>query len=295
MAARARVALFRTVGAVSEALPVGLDVWVGRAVARALGRRAGAARTNLRDNLRHALGAPGADVDPALLERFIERGFDSYGRYWAEGAKLPAIPAATVVERFCIAEGREHLEAAKAAGRGLIVALPHVGSWEWGGAFLAQIDLAMTAVAEVLEPPALFEWFSAKRAAMGIAIAPLDDRAGTVLLSTINSNGVVGLLCDRDIAGSGIDVTFFGERVTMPAGPATLALRTGATLVAAACYAGPGRDHFAVVTPPIPAQRAGRLREDVARVSQSLSDALEGLIRRAPEQWHVLEDRFGAA
>ncbi|MDE3065648.1 MAG: hypothetical protein KGJ36_08250, partial [Acidobacteriota bacterium] len=69
MGARARVALYRAVGAVSEALPVGLDVRVGRRVARALGRRAGAPRENLRVNLRHALGAPGADVDPALLER----------------------------------------------------------------------------------------------------------------------------------------------------------------------------------------------------------------------------------
>jgi KDO2-lipid IV(A) lauroyltransferase len=78
----------------------------------------------------------------------------------------------------------------------------------------------------------------------------------------------------------------------MPAGPATLALRTGATLVAAACYAGPGRDHFAVVTPPVEVARTARLREDVTRVTQLIARELEGLIRRAPEQWHVLQPRF---
>jgi KDO2-lipid IV(A) lauroyltransferase len=113
-----------------------------------------------------------------------------------------------------------------------------------------------------------------------------------VLLHTLNDNGVVGLLCDRDLQENGIEVEFFGEMVRIPAGPATLALRTGATLVAAACYSGPGREHFAVVTPPILAQREGRLREDVTRVTQGVAVALEGLIRRAPEQWHVLQPRF---
>jgi KDO2-lipid IV(A) lauroyltransferase len=113
-----------------------------------------------------------------------------------------------------------------------------------------------------------------------------------VLLATLKQGGVVGLLCDRDIQNNGIEVEFFGETVTMPAGPATMALRTGATLVAAACYSGPGRDHFAVITPPIDATRTGRLRDDVTRVTQSVARELEGLIQRAPEQWHVLQPRF---
>jgi lauroyl/myristoyl acyltransferase len=144
----------------------------------------------------------------------------------------------------------------------------------------------------VLEPPELFAWFKKKRESIGIHVAALDEHAGTVLLSTLRRGGVVGLLCDRDIQGNGIDVEFFGERVAMPAGPATLALRTGATLVAAACYTGPGRDHFAVVTPPIEIERTRRLRDDVTQLTQSVTRELEGLIRRAPEQWHVLESRF---
>jgi phosphatidylinositol dimannoside acyltransferase len=293
VAGASRVALYRTLGALAEALPESFDVAVGRRAATIVGRRTARQRAKLSANLSRALYAPGERPDPALVERFAERAFDSYGRYWAEGAKLPAIPPATIVDRFVVDEGAEHLAAAKAAGRGLVIALPHVGSWEWGGAYLAQVGLAMTAVAEVLEPPALFEWFRAKRAAMGITIAPLDEHAGTTMLTTLRAGGVVGLLVDRDIVGTGIDVVFFGERVTMPAGPATLALRTGAALVAAACYSGPGDDHHATVV-AIDARRRAGLREDVARVTQQLASELEGLIRRAPEQWHVLEDRFAA-
>jgi len=293
VAGAARVAVFKSVGAILEALPERFDVALAQRLARFVGRRNHGARVNLKNNLAHALRVPGEPVDPRLLERFVDRAFSSYGQYWAEGAKLAAIEPAEVFGRFRICEGLEHLEAARDRGAGTVIALPHVGSWEWGGSYLNSLGMGMTAVAEELEPPELFAWFKAKRESIGIRIEPLDDHAATVLLQTLKDGGVVGLLCDRDIQGNGIEVEFFGERVKLPAGPATLALRTGATLVGAACYAGPGRDHFAVVTAPIEAQRLGRLRDDVTRVTQAIAVELEDLIRRAPEQWHVLQPRFG--
>jgi KDO2-lipid IV(A) lauroyltransferase len=292
VARTARLALFKSVGAVMELLPERVDVAVASALAGLLGRRNRRARSGLTMNLDHVLFPRGSAHDASLLEHFVARGFRSYGQYWAEGAKLPALAKATVDERFTIAEGLEHLRRGKERGRGVIIALPHVGSWEWGGAFLNSLSLGMTAVAEELDPPELFEWFKEKRESIGIRIEPLNEHVGSVLLTTLREGGVVGLLCDRDLQGNGVEVEFFGERVSMPAGPATLALRTGATLVAAACYAGPGRDHFAVVTPPVEVERTARLREDVTRVTQLIATELEGLIRRAPEQWHVLQPRF---
>jgi len=290
---KSKVILFKTLGALMERLPERFDVWIAKGLATLMGHRSPSGRANLRTNLSHALRVDHEALDEKLLERFVERGFESYGQYWAEGAKLPGIEPRKVFARFRIAEGLEHLYDAKAKGSGTIIALPHIGSWEWGGSYLDSLGLGMTAVAEDLEPPELFAWFKAKREAIGIRIEPLDDHAGTVLLQTLKEGGVVGLLCDRDIQGNGIVVEFFGERARLPGGPATLALRTGATLVAAACYSGPGRDHFAAVTPPIAAERCGRLRDDVTRVTQALALELEGLIRRAPEQWHILQPRFG--
>jgi len=275
-----------------EALPERADVALASAIAATMGRRNRGARANLERNLAHVLSPDGSSTNPELLELFVNRGFRSYGQYWAEGAKLPALAKPVIHDRFTIAEGLEHLREGKEHGNGVVIALPHIGSWEWGGSFLNSLGLGMTAIAEELDPPELFAWFKEKRESIGIRIEPLNEHAGSVLLSTLRRGEVVGLLCDRDLQGNGVEVDFFGERVTMPAGPATLALRTGATLVAAACYAGPGRDHFAVVTPPIAVERTKRLREDVARVTQSIALELEGLIRRAPEQWHVLEDRF---
>ncbi len=285
---RVRVALFRGAGAILEALPESLDRFLARVGGRVFYRMSGEKRRIVSANLAAVLG----EANDARRERLVAATFDSYAQYWAESAKLPALSPATISSRFVISEGQEHLVAALAAGKGVIVALPHLGSWEWGGAFLARLGMPMLAVAEVLEPPELFDWFAQKRREIGIEIAPLDERAGAVLLARLRAGGVVGLLCDRDIQGNGVEVEFFGHRVTLPAGPATLALRTGAALVVAACYAGPGLDHHAIVRPALEIERQGRLGADVARVTQMIAVELEELIRRAPEQWHVLEERF---
>jgi KDO2-lipid IV(A) lauroyltransferase len=286
--------LYMFAGRILERLPERFDVAVAKRVGVVLGMRSGA-RRHLESNLARVLGAPSERVEPALLQRYVQRGFANYAQYWAEGAKLPGLAPRTITSRFRIAEGLEHLQDAFAIGNGVVIALPHVGSWEWGGSYISSLGMPMTAIAEQLEPPELFEWFKSKREAIGIHIEGLNKDAGAKLLNVLKGGGVVGLLCDRDIQGGGVEVEFFGSVVTMPGGPATLALRTGATLVAAACYTGPGRDHFAVVTAPISAVREGRLRDDVTRVTQSVAYELEGLIRRAPEQWHVLEERFGTS
>jgi KDO2-lipid IV(A) lauroyltransferase len=108
----------------------------------------------------------------------------------------------------------------------------------------------------------------------------------------LRDNRIVCLLSDRDIEGDGVGVEFFGERTTLPGGPATLALRTGATLLPAAVYFRPGLDHLGVVRPAIEVERVGRLREDITRITQALAHELEQLIRVAPEQWHLLQPNW---
>jgi len=288
---RAKVATFVTIGAMLERLPLRWSVWLFSSTARWFSTRVSGA-ANLSTNIDVATRDGERTLNDSDRRRLTKRAMASYGQYWAEGAKLPALSPDTITKHFVVGEGLEYLEAAYAEGKGVVVALPHIGSWEWGGSVITAQGMPITVVAEELDPPALFEWFRRKRAAVGIKVEPLNAQASSTLLSVLRDGGLVGLLCDRDIQGGGIAVDFFGRRVTVPGGPATLALRSGAALLAAACYIGPGDDHYAVISRPIPAQREGRLRDDVERVSQAVTDELARLIRRAPEQWHVLEDRF---
>lgn len=292
MSPRARYHLFRLLGSVFEHLPEAVGRRVAEAAFAAVGRLLRARHPTLEANLDAALSGAAVAVDHDTRSRYVTRGFREYGRYWAEGGKLPALDRAEVAARLVIVEGEAHLAGAVAAGRGALLALPHVGSWEWGGVFLAHVGWPMTSVAERLEPEALYDWFVAKREAMGLEIVALSDAAFGPLSSTLRAGGVVGLLCDRDLLGTGVEVDLFGRRTTVPAGPAMLALRTGAALLATAVYSGPGRDHHVVVTPPIDTARRGSLRDDVARVSQAVTDELAGLIRRAPEQWHMFQPIF---
>ena len=170
--------------------------------------------------------------------------------------------------------------------------MPHLGSWEWSAFWLTRVrHVPVTAVVERIEPPALFDWFVEFRNGIGMEIVPLGADAGRTIVAAVRKLHVIALLCDRDIGRSGAEVTFLGEKTTLPSGPAVLALRTGAPLLPTACY-DQGRNHHGVICPPIPVERQGSFRQDVARITQAIADALEGLIRRAPEQWHLLQPNW---
>ena len=112
-------------------------------------------------------------------------------------------------------------------------------------------------------------------------------------MRALKNNEVLCLMCDRDIGGGGgIEVEFFGETTRLPGGPATLALRVGAPLLPTAVYFRGRTGHLAIVRPSLELERLGRLRDDVTRVTQALASELEGLIRVAPEQWHLLQPNW---
>jgi KDO2-lipid IV(A) lauroyltransferase len=109
------------------------------------------------------------------------------------------------------------------------------------------------------------------------------------LVRALKANELAGLVSDRDLTGSGVEVDFFGERTRLPGGAATLALRTGAPLVPVVVYSGPGNGHSAIVHPPIDTSRSGSLRDDVVRVTQTLATVFEQDIRCRPAQWHIYQ------
>ncbi len=240
---------------------------------------------------RHLQRVHGGSLSGWELERKIAQAFDSYARYWMESFRLSQTDRAAL-ESAMSWEGVGHVEEALAKGRGVIMTLPHLGGWDFGGAWFASAGYPATVVVESLEPPELFEWFAELRRHVGLTVVPHGPKAGAAVLSALKRNELVGLVCDRDLARTGVEVEFFGERTTLPAGPATLALRTGAALLPTAVYF-EGSGHRGVVRPPIPVERSGDgLRADVARITQLVALELEALIRRAPEQWHLLQPNW---
>jgi KDO2-lipid IV(A) lauroyltransferase len=280
--------VYRAGAAVARALPRPVLDPVVRGLSRTVARISPERRLIVERNLRRVSDD---DLSPAELARGVDKTFESYGRYWAESFRLPSLSVEALDGPFT-EEGYEHIKAARADGHGPLMVIPHLGGWEWAAFWLTRVeDVGVTAVVEPLEPPELFEWFVEFRRSLGMEIVPLGPSAATEIAAAVKRLDVVCLLADRDIAGNGTEVEFFGERTTLPSGPALLALRTGAPLLPCAVYfRGPGI--HTVVRPPLPVERRGKLRDDVARLTQDIARELELLIREAPEQWHLMEPNW---
>ncbi len=235
-------------------------------------------------NMRRALGPEASD---AQVRRTARRCGRYYADYWVDILWLPTKSREYVLERFDKIN-REPLEAAVAAGRGLIIVLPHFGSWEAGAVYLSSLgDFA--AVAEVLKPPELFEMFCRLRAGVGITIFPYDHKPGTRdrMVEALKGGMILALLCDRDLKGGGVEVEFFGEKTTLPPGPATLAMRSGSPIICVnvrnledGTWVGHGLD-------PIYVEALDDQGSVVRDTMQKIATDLEVLIREDPAQWHM--------
>ncbi|MBR12344.1 MAG: phosphatidylinositol mannoside acyltransferase [Acidimicrobiaceae bacterium] len=279
---------FRAASVAARLVPPSLSVPTARAVGRLAGHLD---RDRRRLVERHLRRVRGTDLAGRDLRRSVDAVFASYADYYLQSFRLPSMNPDEIVAGFT-EEGYERIAEAREAGNGVIMAMPHLGGWEWAAHWLTiHHDVPVGCVVETLEPPELFEWYRSFRTSLGMEVVGLGPSAGTEALAMLRENRAVCLPSDRHVGGVGVEVEFFGEQTMLPAGPATLALRSGAVLLPIAVYDQPGGCH-GVVRPPIAIERRGRLRDDVARVTQVLAGELEVLISAAPEQWHLLQPNW---
>jgi KDO2-lipid IV(A) lauroyltransferase len=219
------------------------------------------------------------------LDELVRAALRSYARYWCEAFRLPSLDhdalRATVGPRI---EGLEHVEAALAAGRGMILALPHSGNWDVAGVWLVGRCGSFATVAERLQPESLYRRFVAYRESLGFEILPLTGGAapvGETLATRLRSNGAVCLVADRDLGAGGVRVSFFGEPAKLPVGPARLAERTGAALLPVGLWFTDDGWGFRV-HPPVTAPSA-------LGATQAVADAFAADIAEHPADWHMLQ------
>lgn len=276
--------MYRLLARFAEVLPVrGI-----RAIAKLagfVGPRLNPSKAALvRSNLRRVMDREPSDAD-------VRATYSSYVRYWLQAFRLPIVPR-DYLERVVDVRGFEHIEAARANGKGIIFALPHVGNWDVVGSWLTTRGIPLLVVAERLHPQELHQWFEDFRSSVGMRVAVNGPDVAGKLSRALHENEAIALLCDRDVDGTGGLYEFFGEQTQLPKGPALLALRTGATLLPVACYETPN-GFLAFVDEPVPVERTGaRLSEDVDRVTEDLIHRVEVLIRREPTQWHLFQPNW---
>lgn len=219
------------------------------------------------------------------LTRTTLRG---YARYWCQLFRLSALSDADRMARVVV-HHRERIDRALEDGRGVILAATHSGNWDLAGTVVAPMFDGVTTVAERLRPEALFDLFARERRKFGMEILP--HRGGErpaldVLTERLQAGRVVALVSDRDLSRRGVEVRFFDGIARMGAGPAALAVATGAPLIPCAVWSEDGVTHV-LAHQPLEVDRS--LPDAVNRVTQQLADVFARDIAAHPDDWYMLQ------
>ncbi len=248
--------------------------------------RRGPSVRRLESNLRRVVGPEPSEEELRVISR---AGMRSYLRYWCDAFRLPGWSHERIVESIGIIDDH-YLADGLATGRGVVVALPHMGNWDHAGAWATLAHSPVVTVAERLKPEDLYEKFLAFRRGLGMDVIPLTggEPPFPYLAEKLKGGALVALLGDRDLGRSGVPVQFFGSKAKMPAGPAALAVDTGAVLLTAQLYLEDGRNWVRFQSPVEVPQEGERSRR-IFRTTQLVADKFQEGIGARPADWHMMQ------
>lgn len=286
MSERLTDGLYAAAWAAVKRLPEPAAAALGRSVADIAWRRRGKGVLRLEANLKRVV----PDATPERLAELSRAGMRSYLRYWMESFRLPAWSKERVRDGF-VPDGIHHLTDGLAAGKGVVLALPHMANWDLAGAWVTTaLDVPFATVAERLKPESLYDRFVAYRQGLGMEVLPhTGGSAFGTLARRLRDGGLVCLVAERDLSASGVEVDFFGERTRMPPGPALLAQQTGALLLPVTLWYDGTPVMRGRVHPPIEVPAEGGRPARTAAMTQALADVFAAGIAAHPEDWHMLQ------
>ena len=280
--------LYVGASALARALPERLAYGLAHAGGALQARLSKKKRAQVERNLTRITGHP---IGSPELDRVVLAAYRSYARYWLETFALVRETKEFFLERFhCPTEG--NIDKVIARGKGAVVVVGHLGNWDAAGAWVGARGQLLVTVAEVLRPRRMFDFFVEHRARLGMKIFAAEKGVTDKLVAEVENGAVVAILGDRDLKGTGVELDFFGERATLPAGAASVALRAGVPLLVAGVFSaklrGGKRGWEAEISEPIelpdePGPNA--VRELTAQAAAKL----EEFIARRPEEWHVFQ------
>lgn len=250
--------------------------------AKWLVKRNGKSVQRLRKNLNRV--TPGLSL--LQMSHLLEEAMASYMRYWCDTFRFPNWDKQRINSTVSVTREELLLDGIK-SGRGVIVALPHAGNWDHAGAYFCLKGIHLVTVAERLKPERLFNEFLRYRQAMGMEVLSLDSRSIVTLAQRLREGHLIALVADRDLSKSGIDVNFFGKPARMPAGPAVLALKTGAVFLTA--FVNYTNNGIHITFDEILIPEFGTHQEKVSILVQKSADNFQRGITQHPQDWHMLQ------
>jgi KDO2-lipid IV(A) lauroyltransferase len=277
-------AIFVGGGALSRLLPssvrYGFATLGGRATFRLAGRTRRQALENYAGILHQRESSP-------EVRRVAREALVGYAKLLADFVLLPSLTPQRVREMVDW-DGIEHIHRARENGKGAIVVTPHFGNWDIAAAATTALGLPVVAVTERHGTSDLNRRVVEARQRIGMNVVPLGVSAGKAVLSALRRNELVALVCDLPPKeGRSVRVRICGQDALVPAGPALLALRSGAPVVPFVCRRLPDDRYRVEVQPPLPFDAIDDKDRDVERLAQAIMDRFDPILRANPEQWYL--------
>jgi lauroyl/myristoyl acyltransferase len=268
-----------------------------RAASPAANSDAAASRTGRLSGAEEATGQAPADQPDGKELRTLSRAvLRSYARYYLETFRMQAIPASRIAAGMHVNTDQadltlEHMK----NGRGVIYALPHMGDFEQAARWIIGYGAgSFTTVAERLKPESVFQRYLAFRQSFGMEVVATTGGPHPfgVMAQRLRAAKLVCIVADRDLSDTGVEVDFFGEKALFPAGPALLAVQTGAALMPVACWFEGEAEWGAHIYDEIAVPADGTRKEKAVAMTKELAAVFEQAIREHPEDWHMLQKVF---
>jgi KDO2-lipid IV(A) lauroyltransferase len=235
--------------------------------------------------LRNMATVVGSSPDDPRVKRLAMKSMRNYCKYLVEFLALPTMSSRDEVIASMKIVGVEHLQEALARGKGIVLASAHFGTIEVGGLRLADFT-DFHAVYDTFHPEYLDRLIQHKRREKGIKLVPANNVRE--MLKVLKAGGTLCVLFDRPLdLARGVRVRFFGRQTAVPAGPAVLALKTGATIVPVYMFRQPDWTFESVIFPPIEPVDTGDRERDTQSIMQRLMDTMQTVVRERPDQWYM--------
>jgi KDO2-lipid IV(A) lauroyltransferase len=188
--------------------------------------------------------------------------------------------------------GAETFARALGEQRGVLLISAHLGNWEMALQFASCfIEVPVTGVAKKLRFKPLQDWVHRFRTRFGARIVYKEGSLAE-MGQALRRKEVVSLMVDQSRRSEGLEARYFGRRVTTTPAVAMLALRCRCPVLPVFCVREADGGLHVRVEPPLEIQRSGRLREDLRANTQQVTDAVERMVRRYPEQWLWMHKRW---
>ncbi len=283
---------YRFVSYLSYRVPLRIGYWIGTLVGDFIYLTWKRHAANAVSNTRRVMGK---NADWRIVKEKARDSFRNYAKTLVDFLRFPHLSFEEIDEAIARKEGMEHLDEALSGGKGVVVVSGHIGNWDLAGALLGHYGLPLHAVADRFEPQRMDDLINGTREKHGIHIISLDTGSLRHIFTALKRNEIVLLLFDRPQPEEGVPVEFFGETAYLPAGPAAIAIKTGAALVVGYALRDPGDRTFSGrFEEPIEYKPllTGDKEADIRRVTQEIVSRFEQVIRHHPDQWYMFREMW---